>query len=88
MTKSKAKYIFKVKVEFIIKQASDPAFWFYNSVKQETRNVEQQSPAQSLQKLPAGFLYSIPTDSRSMFQYFIQISQNVGERFLTFSKSI
>lgn len=50
MTESKTKYIFKVKVEFIFKQASDPAFLLYSSLKQAVSNDEQTRPSHSLQR--------------------------------------
>lgn len=50
MTESKTKYIFKVKVEFIFKQASDPAFLLYSFLKQAVSNDEQTRPSHSLQR--------------------------------------
>lgn len=50
MTESKTKYIFKVKIEFIFKQASDPAFFLHSFLKQAVNNDEQTGPSHSLQR--------------------------------------
>lgn len=82
MTESKTKYIFKVKVEFIFKQASDPAFLLYSFLKQAVSNDGQTRPSHSFTKT-WGF-YLNPADSRgpvTMLRCCILITQKVeGEQ--------